>query len=416
MKKVLIIDERFPSTGGSRTEKFVKFLPKFGWEPLILTIGQKGRNDYAEEILRSYTNHDIKLYSTKTFPDFSALEIIPIDRLWGIFNRAFFIPDTTIGWLPFALKKGLKIIKKEKPQLIYSTSPQESVHLIAYLLKKFSKLRWVADFRDLWTLYKIRYKPLTYLHHKINIHLEKSVYKKWSDSLIANTEGNKQLMVKHFQVCPEKITVIPNGFDYDDVPENNIHISGKEKLILGYLGAVEKPAICFDEFVLGFEKALKSENNIFLKIWSNISEKLKANLMNCGEVYKHLIFENYRSHQVSMGQLNNVDVPLVLLKNEYPHVVPQKLYNYLPHGKPILAVVPPTGYAAKIVHETESGSVVSPRDSDQIAECLIMLRKQQKKGLLNVNYNELAVQKYRRDNLTRQLVYAFNDLLYRNTL
>ena len=53
MKKVLIIDERFPSTGGSRTEKFVKFLPKFGWEPLILTIGQKGRNDYAEEILQN---------------------------------------------------------------------------------------------------------------------------------------------------------------------------------------------------------------------------------------------------------------------------------------------------------------------------------------------------------------------------
>jgi glycosyltransferase involved in cell wall biosynthesis len=416
MKKVLIIDERFPSTGGSRTEKFVKFLPKFGWEPLILTIDQKGRNDYAEEILRAYTKPDIKLYSTKTFPDFSALKKIPIDRLWGIFNRAFFIPDTTIGWIPFALNKGLQIIEREKPQLIYSTSPQEGVHLIAYLLKKFSKLLWVADFRDLWTLYKKRYKPLTYFHHKINIHFEKSVYKKWSDSLISNTEENKKLMIKHFQVCPEKIAVIPNGFDYDDVPENKIYIRGKEKLVLGYLGAVEKPAICFDEFVFGFEKALKSDNNIFLKIWSNISDKLKANLMNSGEVYKHLIFESYRSHQGSMREFKNVDVPLVLLKNEYPHVVPQKLYNYLAHGKPILAVVPPMGCAAKIVHETESGSVVSPRDSNKIAECLIMLRKQQKKGLLRMRYNELAVKKYRRDNLTRQLVYAFNDLLYRNTL
>jgi hypothetical protein len=175
MKKILVIDERFPSTGGSRTEKFVKYLPAEGWEPIVLSIDQAGKNPFYDEILQKYTSSDIKLYGTGTLPDFSILEKLNMGRLGNILNRLLYIPDVTVNWIPFALTQALRIIRKEKPVVIYSTSPSEGIHLIAVLVKKLSGLPWVADFRDLWTRYALRYKPLTPVHNYFNRFIEKKI-------------------------------------------------------------------------------------------------------------------------------------------------------------------------------------------------------------------------------------------------
>ena len=130
--------------------------------------------------------------------------------------------------------------------------------------------------------------------------------------------------------------------------------------------------------------------------------------MDNPQLNSHITFLEYLSHRASMTALAMVDVPVVLLAKNYPHVVPQKLYNYLALNKPILAVVPPDGRAAEIVRETNSGIVVSPDNSGEIAACLLELHKKWEKGPIEININEEAVNKYRRDLLTKKLVSILN--------
>lgn len=408
MKKALIIEEKFPNTGGTRTEKFTKFLPQFGWEPIILTISQIDQNPFAEEILKNYTSPTLKIYGTKTLPNFSVLKRFNLTRLAGILNSLFFIPDTNAAWMPYAIIEGLRIIRHEKPQIIYSTSPHEGVHLIAYLLKRKMQLPWVADFRDLWTLYQQRYRPPTFVHHLINSYLEKSIYLHWSDSIIANTEENRELLVKYFQINNSKIYVIPNGFDPEDISEITSPERKEETMILGYLGGVEKPAICFKEFLAGYEKAVTLEKRFSMKLWSVVSDRLKSTIIENSELRNHIVFSGYLSHQASMKELARVDILVVLLAGNYPHVVPQKLYNYLALKKPILAVVPPDGRAAQIIKETKSGIVVSPNDSDAIAEHLLELHKSWEKGSMEINIDKEKLAEYRRDLLTKKLATIFD--------
>ena len=408
MKKALIIEEKFPSTGGTRTEKFAKFLPQFGWEPIILTIRQTDRNPFAEEILKNYTNPTLKIYATKTLPNFSILKRFNLARLAEILNSLLFIPDTNAAWMPYAINEGLRIIQHEKPEIIYSTSPHEGVHLIAYLLKRKVQLPWVADFRDLWTLYAQRYRPPTFVHHLINCYLEKSIYHFWSDSIIANTEENREIIVKYFKIKNSKIDVIPNGFDPEDASGMRPPERRPKNMILGYLGGLEKPAICFKEFLAGYKKAVAKEKRISMKLWSVVSDKLKSTILDSSELSNHIVFSGYLSHQASMKELARVDIPVVLLAGNYPHIVPQKLYNYLALKKPIFAVVPPEGRAAQIIRETNSGIVVSPHNSAEIAARLLELHKKWKNGRIISNINEEAANKYRRDILTKKLVSIFD--------
>ena len=407
MKKVLMIDERFPSTGGSRTEKFVKYLPGFGWEPLVLTINQMRKNPFAEEILTNYTSPNLKIYGTRTIPDFLILKRFNLSRIGEILNSFFLVPDRTIAWLPHAVRKGLEVIQKENPQIIYSTSPSEGVHLIAYFLKKSTRLPWVTDFRDLWTLYQERYKPRTFFHHFINCYIEKSLCQRWSDLVIANTEQNKNMIVSNFKVDPHKIEVITNGFDPDDAIEVKTHQERQKKMILGYLGAFEKTAICYREFLTGLANAIQYEKRFSVKLWSPTSDPLLSDIKK-HNLTDHITFEEYVSHQACMKAIGMVDVLVVLLESKYPHVVPQKLYNYLAFNKLILAIVPPDGYAATVIRETNTGIIVSPDDTAGITEGLLELHHRWQKGKLKIKVNYTVLQKYRRDQLTKKLANVFD--------
>ena len=173
MKKVLIITYYWPPSGGpsvQRVLKFAKYLPIFGWEPIILTLV----NQEFPEIdlsLKSDLKTELKVYRTKTIEPFSLykkflkkekLEKIPTfvlndseskskkEKFANWVRTNIFIPDARMGWYPFGVRKGIEIVKKEKIDLIFSSSPPHSLQLIAKTISKKTHSKWVADFRDPW--------------------------------------------------------------------------------------------------------------------------------------------------------------------------------------------------------------------------------------------------------------------------
>jgi len=115
-----------------------------------------------------------------------------------------------------------------------------------------------------------------------------------------------------------------------------------------------------------------------------------------------------------MKAIETADVLVVLLRSNYPHVVPQKLYNYLALRKPILAVIPPNGSAAEVIRETNSGIIVSPDDVRGISNGILNLYKKWRNGTIGVHLNENALQKYQRDELTKKLATSFEEQTYRH--
>jgi glycosyltransferase involved in cell wall biosynthesis len=172
MKKVLIITYYWPPGGGAgiyRVLKFAKYLPQFNWQPIILTVKQ-GTYPVIDHGLEKDVPSNCPVYRCKSIEPFGIYkkftgrnsdEAIPdyvfyaknslkdhISR-WIRFNC--FIPDSRMGWTPSAVKIGLKIIKTEHIDLIFSSSPPNTVQVIANQLARKSGIKWVADFRDPWT-------------------------------------------------------------------------------------------------------------------------------------------------------------------------------------------------------------------------------------------------------------------------
>lgn len=415
MKKILIIEEFIPHTGGGRTEKFVKYLRDYSWEPIILTT-RRNTFPFSEEVFRKYYPKDLQIHKVFKFPSFYFLSRISLDSVGRFINKFFYFPDTSIGWIPFALIKGANIIKKEKIQVIYTSSPNESTHLIGYFLKKISSIKWVADFRDLWTLHPQRYFP-TEFHLLLSKMLEKTFYDK-CDIIVTCNEPIKDLISNHFNIDLSKINVITNGFDPEDYEVNfekdlkafrigymgNFKVFGRGNLLLNFLKA-------FSLFISNIEN--KESNKIVLNLWSKHDKKVDEIIKELN-IREDVIFNSLIPHIEVIHQLLQQDLLILLTSTKNDILIKtestQKLLNYIATGIPILAIGAENGIAANIIRDTNTGFVCGSDSIDQIALFLTEAYRKWEEGTLKISPNRLEIEKYDRRDLTKKLAQIFNQL------
>lgn len=145
MRKVLIVTHDFPGGGGGRVPKLVQHLPGLGYEPIVLATKTKLRTTKSE-----LWGNGVRVFRTvclrkSPFRIFSRL--FGSWRLTVYFENLFFIPDLFITWVPSALFEAYRLIREEKVDVILTTSPPESLHLIGMVLKELTGVTWIADFR-----------------------------------------------------------------------------------------------------------------------------------------------------------------------------------------------------------------------------------------------------------------------------
>src|SRR5579863_2037050 len=171
-RKVLIFTYYWPPAGGVSVQRFLKFakyLPEFGWEPIIITV-KNGSYPYYDESLLKEISPSLRVYRTKTFEPFELYNLLRGKRGKSLpvvsfgaqrktlfqsvteYIRAnYFIPDARKGWNPFAIKQGMEVLSNEKIDAMITTGPPHSAHLIGLKLKEKTGVKWIADFRDPWT-------------------------------------------------------------------------------------------------------------------------------------------------------------------------------------------------------------------------------------------------------------------------
>jgi len=229
MKKVLVITYCFPpnsSSGSVRLGGLAKYLPEYGWEPILLTPELPGDPDPQFKVIqtpyRDVTRYWKRVLGVKTDKTLQRQELVSQKKAKGRFLNYIFnmgrqivtYPDPERGWYPFAVNAGNELFqqKGECIAAIISTSPPITSHLIAKKLKAKWNIPWIADFRDRWTLDDDYSDNYHFVRRAFERRLERrtlsqanalvTVSEPWAESLRAFHKG-------------KSVHYISNGFDPD---------------------------------------------------------------------------------------------------------------------------------------------------------------------------------------------------------
>jgi glycosyltransferase involved in cell wall biosynthesis len=417
MNKVLIITYYWPPSGGAGVQrwlKFSKYLPEFGWEPIILTVDP----DYATyPVIDSSLKNDIpvnlRVYSTRAIDYFSiykndkskiptagfanSVENTLKGKILRFIRGNFFIPDPRKGWNKFAFQKACDLIEAEGLKHVITTSPPHSTQLIGLKLKKkYPGIKWIADLRDPWTdIYYYKHFYPTFFSKRIDLLFENSVLLK-ADRIIAVGPSLKKSFTLKAKGIENKIEVVTNGFDENDfLPYSG---SSPQIFTISYIGTLSE-----DYPIQGFLNALKDfrENikEFKLRFIGTVSARQKIAIQSSPGC-QTTEFINNVAHSEAISYMRGSSLLLLIIPDHSDNksIITGKIFEYLASGKPVICIGPTDGDAAEILRETGSGSTFSYKDSKGILDYLMTSYTG------NINIEKGSANVFSRRELTRKII------------
>lgn len=436
MKRVLIISYYWPPTGGSgvqRWVKFAKYLPSEGWQPVIYTpenpeqlaVDESLAAEIPEavEVVKTRIVEPYEMYKKllrKSGHSKEAVEVNPVNAQ----NKSFlqkaamwvrgnlFRPDPRCLWIRPSVRFLKKYLEEHPVDLIVSTGPPQSMHMIALKLARQTGLPWIADFRDPWTkIFYFKHLAMTRATKKWHHKMERKVLDE-ATAVVAVSP----LVQQEFQAMTQTpVELITNGFDECDF--------AAEKCIEAY-GGPEKP------FVITHTGLFAADGNPTV-LWEVLAEKCKA----CDEFRKLLrinligktdeqiikaicdagLKENlnnlgYQPHAKAIEEQRQASLLILPLRKEpeYKAVLPGKLFEYLASWRPVLGIGQPDGAMSMILNNTKTGLVLDWEDKKSIARYIDLCWEKHLKGCLTVENADIS--QFTRRNLTKRMAELFEKL------
>jgi len=422
MKRVLIISYYWPPSGGAGVQrwlKFAKYLPEFGWQPIILTVDPKYASyPQRDESLSKEVGPDCLVYTTKSFELYNIYKLISgkkevpyggfanesKESLFQKFSKFlrgnFLLPDPRKGWNKYALKKAAELIREFKIDTVVTTSPPHSTQLIGLQLKQKFNICWVADLRDPWTdIYYYNQFKHTALALQIDKNYERKVVEN-ANVLITVSEDVKRIFAEKSGLpIAAKTVVIPNGFDEDDFRITNIPIETKK--IVTYTGTISEAydVDCLLEALCLLSEDSKSQ--LLIRFVGQVPSSVETKFQSTG---LEVELVGYVDHTKSIEYLFRSDLLLLVIpkvKNN-KGILTGKFFEYLASQKPILAIGPTDGDLAKIIQETQCGKLFDYEDSKGMLQFI-----QEKLVLPKTTMKTELASQYSRKELTRKLTELF---------
>lgn len=430
MPKVLIITYYWPPSGGAGVQrwlKFSKYLHEFGWDAVIYTPENPEAPAMDESLLRDIPA-GLKVIKRPIWEPYRLYKVFTRQKKDQAVNAGFlsetkkpglaerlsvwlrgnlFIPDARMFWIKPSVRFLKRYLADNPADLVVSTGPPHSMHLIAMRLHDSLGMPWVADFRDPWTNIDY-YKDLMLTDAADRKHrrLEKKVLCS-ANAVIAVGESMKN---EFAALGATNLSVITNGFDQDDFTVGEIAPDPYFSLVhIGSINRDRNPHLlweCLAELVkrnspLDASLKIKLVGKADLEVWNELA---RLNLL------QHVIRIDYLPHDDAVKEMFSARV-LLLLINQSANakgILTGKLFEYLAAGRPILAVGPVDGDIGKILAETGAGSITGFSDKEGMLKQLEELFATFEKGTLATSPGNYL--QYSRKELTRRLAGLFNEL------
>ncbi len=423
MKKILIITYYWPPSGGpgvQRWLKFVKYLPAFNIEPIVITVNpQKAGYPVIDKSLQNDVSNNIEVHYTNTFEPFGLFkktvgtQKIPyggneleynikfVKKILHFIRGNLFIPDARRGWNPYAYRKALQIIKNNRIDSVVTTSPPHSTQLIGLRLKNKTGVRWIADLRDPWTdIFYYRMFYHTFIASAIDRSYEKKVLK-CADKLIVVSKSMQNLLIEKVSAgITEKFMIIPNGYDEDDL-KNLVSDTPKNEIVITHTGTITH-IHNIDGFVAALKSILSKGIEFKVKLIGHLNKNIKEKIQQSG-IENMVEYSGYVDHTKALEYLGKSTLLLLLIPEIVNNkgILTGKLFEYIGIRKPVLCIGPVDSDAAEIINNCDAGKTYGYNDITGIEGFITQFTDS---SAQTKYYKNNFRSNYSRYNLTKQLV------------
>jgi glycosyltransferase involved in cell wall biosynthesis len=366
MKRVLMIAFHFPPLAGSsgiqRTISFARQLPRFGWEPLVLTAHPRAYERVSDDQLM-----EVPSTVERAFALDSARHLAVFGRYPAFAAR----PDRWVTWWLGAVPKGLKLIRKYRPHAVWSTYPIATAHMIGHTLHRFSGLPWIADFRDPMAQDGYPADPKTWQSFRV---IEERVLRNASFSVFVTPGAARTYRERYPQLPSARLAVIENGYDEESFAQ--LESSGTDALLPGTFTLVHSgivypserdPTQLFQALRLMLDEGRLTAGELRVRLRAPAHEDMLAKLIDQFRVKEVVEICPPVPYRRALQEMLRADGLLVLQASNCNHQIPAKVYEYLRCGRPIIALTDPAGDTADLLRRTGIGAIARLDSAEEIA-------------------------------------------------
>jgi len=370
VKRILMIAMHFPPQAGSsgvqRTLRFVQHLPALGWQPLVLTARPMAYEKTDDDLLRDVPADTVvrRAWALDT-----ARHLQIRHHYFGWMAQ----PDRWVSWRFDAVRQGLAMIEEFKPDVIWSTYPIATAHVIASTLQQKSGLPWVADFRDPMAQDGYPTDPRTWQSYW-RIEADAAQRARWC---VFTTPGAAHMYQQRYPDAAERMVVLENGFDEESflaAPRRApLPVQGRP-LVLLHSGIVypseRDPTQLFE--ALGRLKAAGtlSPSDLRIRFRAAVHDDVLLGLARQHQAQDFMELCPALPYREALAEMLAADALLVMQASNCNAQIPAKVYEYLRAGKPVFGLTDPVGDTAATLRSAGLTDVVPLDSADAIAQAL----------------------------------------------
>ncbi len=385
--RALLISFYFPPAGGGGVQRPLKLaahLPRFGIETHVLAPDDPKWIHRDEELAvpAEATVHRARYFGPRgRLPAEELYGRRGLDRLArkiALTPRRFVLPDENATWALTAVPAAIRIVRRADIEVVITTSPPNSIHLIGAAVQRATGVRWVADLRD--SVIARPDRRLERLAARIKERGHASIARlvaRKADAVAATTATIADELAR---LNPSlRIAVIPNGADFDDFDGLPYHPGNRFRITHtgSFFGTRDTRP---------FLRALAdSDEAVVARFVGDFraADRAWAEGLGLGD---RLELRPFLPHRQTLALQRDSEALLLLLPEggERGRDVPSgKLFEYLAARRPILAAVPPDGAAARLVEEANAGIVTAPDDVEAMRRAIARLVECWRAGTLD---------------------------------
>lgn len=348
-KRVLLIAYHFPpvrgSSGVQRTLAFARYLPAFGWEPAVLTVHPRAYPETGRDLLAAVPPG---LEVRRAF----ALHAPRHLAFAGRYPLLLALPDEWSTWWVGGVSSGLRLLRRFRPQALWSTFPIATAHCIGATLHRRSGLPWVADCRDSMT--EPDYPPNPW-RRRVYRRIERTLVDR-AARVVFTAPGALRMYAERYPEAPAGLwSVIANGYDEEAFPAEAPAVpplAGRPLRLVhsGALYPVERDPRPFYAAVAAMKAAGEVDAaRLRVVLRATGADAHHRGLIDAAGVGDVVALEGHLPYREALGEMTAADGLLVFQAANCNHQIPAKLYEYLRAGRPILALTDPRGDTAAVL-------------------------------------------------------------------
>ena len=420
MKKILMIAYHFPPLAGSsgiqRTLRFVQHLPLLGWQPLVLSAHPLAYEKTGDDLLQDVPAGTVVRRAL-------ALDTARHLQFGGRYFEWMARPDRWISWKFAAIRAGLQLIEAYKPDVIWSTYPIATAHVIASRLHRKTRIPWVADFRDPMAHDGFPADPRTW---KSYLAIEADAIAQ-AHASVFTTPGAARMYQQRYPRAAGRMVVLENGYDEEsfvsaESPRSPVTQTPKDRaqpLVLLHSGIIypleRDPTQLFVALGRLKHAGLLVAGDLCIRFRAAVNEDLLKALAQTCDVQDMIELLPAITYRDALAEMMAVDALLVIQASNCNAQIPAKIYEYLRAGKPILGLTDPEGDTAAVLQQAGLHSMARLDSADEIAAVLLALMAAFKEARAELP-DPVAVQSASRKGRAESLVQLLNQVIHQGVI